>query len=68
MNLFKYASTKYNPIKTMFMYLAVSETQCIIFRPDLLNSQASRKKLKKWIMVETKFSFNFKTKNTFIHD
>ena len=26
-NLFKYASTKYNLVKTMFVYLAVSETQ-----------------------------------------
>ena len=40
-------STKYNPIKAMFVYLPVSETQCIIYRPDLLNSQATREKLKK---------------------
>ena len=37
----------YNPIKAMFVFLTVSETQCIIYRPDLSNSQASRKKLKK---------------------
>ena len=30
----------------MFLYLAVSETQRIIYRPDLHNSQASQKKLK----------------------
>ena len=35
MNLFKYANTKYNPIKTIFVYLVMSETQCIICRPDL---------------------------------
>ena len=46
-NLFKYANTKYNPIKTMSVDLVVSETQCIIYRPDFHNSQASRKKLKK---------------------
>ena len=45
----------YNPIKAMFVFLTVSETQCIIYRPDLRNSQASRKKLKKQLMVE----FNF---------
>ena len=31
--------------KAMFVYLPVSETQCIIYRPDLLNSQATREKL-----------------------
>ena len=31
----------------MFVYQAVSETQCIIYRPDLHNSQASKRKLKK---------------------
>ena len=46
-SLFKYASNKYSPIKTMFLCLAVSETQCIIYRLELHNSQASRKKLKK---------------------
>ena len=45
----------YNPIKAMFVFLTVSETQCIIYRPDLRTSQASRKKLKKQLMVE----FNF---------
>ena len=51
----------------MFLYLAVSETQCIIYRPDLHNSQASRKKLKKKLIVETKLSINAKIKNTFKH-
>ena len=37
----------YNPIKAMFVFLTVSETQCIIYRPDLHSSHASRKKLKK---------------------
>ena len=37
----------YNPIKAIFVFLTVSETQCIVYRPDLHNSQASRKKLKK---------------------
>ena len=45
-NRFKYANTKYNLIKTMFVYLAVSETQCIIYGQDLHNSQASSKSLK----------------------
>ena len=31
----------------MFVYLAMSETQYVIYRPDLNNSQARRKKLKK---------------------
>ena len=44
---FKYASTTFNPIQTMLMFLAVTQTQCIIYRPDLHSSQASRKKLKK---------------------
>ena len=44
---FKYASTKCNIIKTIFLYLTVSTTQCITYRPDLHNSQASRKKPKK---------------------
>ena len=35
-----------NPIKTMFVFLAVFQTQCIIYRPELHNSQASRKMLK----------------------
>ena len=42
-----YANTKYNPIKTMFKHLALPETQCIIYRPDLHNLQAKRKKRKK---------------------
>ena len=46
-NFFKYASTIYNLVKAMFVYLALSETHCIIYRPDMHNSQASRKKLKK---------------------
>ena len=37
----------YNPIKAMFVFLIVSETQCIIYRLDLQNSQTSRKKIKK---------------------
>ena len=45
----------YNPIKAMFMFLIVSETHCIIYRPDLYNPQASRKKLKKLPMVEINF-------------
>ena len=40
----------------------------MIYRPDLHNSQASRKKLKKQLMVETKLSINVKTKSTFKHD
>ena len=31
----------------MFEYLAMPETQCIIYRQDLHNLQAKRKKLKK---------------------
>ena len=46
-SLFKYASTKYNLVKMMFVYLAVSETQFVIYIPDLHNSQASRKRLYK---------------------
>ena len=52
----------------MFVYLAVSETQCIIYRPDFENSQVSRKKLKKQLMVKAKLSINVKTKNTSKHD
>ena len=37
----------YNPIKAMFVFLTVPETQCIIYRPELHSSQASGKKLKK---------------------
>ena len=44
------------------------EAQSIIYKPDLHNLQASTKKLKKWLMVETKLSINVKTKNTFKHD
>ena len=63
-NLFKYVSTKYNLVKMMFVYLAVSETQFVIYIPDLHNSQASRKRLYKQLMVKTKLSINVKTKNT----
>ena len=45
----------YNQIKAMFVFLTVAETQCIIYRPDLHNSQASWKKLKKYLMVEINF-------------
>ena len=45
----------YNQIKAMFVFLTVPETQCIIYRPDLHNSQASSKKLKKYLMVEINF-------------
>ena len=48
----------------MFLCLAVSEMQYIIYRPNLHNSQASRKKLKKQLMVETNLSVNVKIKNT----
>ena len=37
----------YNPIKAMFVFLTLSEMQCIIYRPELHNSQTSRRKLKK---------------------
>ena len=52
----------------MFVYLVMSETQCIFYRPDLHNSHASRKKLKKHLMVKNKLSINVKTKNIFKHD
>lgn len=42
----------------------VSETQCIIY---LHSSQASRKKLIKQLMIETKLFFKGKTKNTLKH-
>ena len=48
--------------------LAVFETQCIIYRPDLHKSQASGEKLNNLLMVETKLSINVKTKNTFKRD
>ena len=53
-NLFKLGNTKYNLIKTMFVYLAVSETQRIIYRPDLHNSQASQnqKNLQAWLILK----------------
>ena len=38
--------TKYNPIKRMFGYLAMSETQCIIYRQDLHNLQYKVKNLR----------------------
>ena len=50
-------------MKTMFVFLAESET--IV---DLNNSQGSRKKLKKYLMVETKLFINSKTKNNFKYD
>ena len=37
----------YSPIKAMFVFLTLSEMQCIIYRPELHNSQTSRRKLKK---------------------
>ena len=37
------------------MFLTVSGTQCIIYKPDLHKSQASRKKLKKQLMVKINF-------------
>ena len=46
----------------MFVFLAVSKTQYIIYRLDLHNSQASRKKLKKWLIVKTKLCINVKLK------
>ena len=45
----------YNAIKAIFMFLSVPKTQFIIYRPDLHNSKASRKKLKKQLMVEINF-------------
>ena len=60
-NLFKYANIKFHLIKTMFV-MTLSETQCIIYRPDLHNSQTSRKKFKKQLMVKNKRSINVKTK------
>ena len=50
------------------MCLAVFEALCIIYRPDLNNSQASKKKLKKQLMVKAKLSIKVKTKNTFKYD
>ena len=47
LTFFRFASTIYHPIKTMFVLQAVSQAQCIIYRPDLLNSRFSRKILKK---------------------
>ena len=52
----------------MFVYLSVSETQCIIYRPGFYNSQTNRKRLNKQLMVKTKLSINAKTKNTSKHD
>ena len=52
----------------MFVYMTVSEMQFIIYRLDLYNSQASRKMLKKQLMVKTKLSINVKTKNISKHD
>ena len=47
----------------MFVYLAMSEMQYLIYRPDLYNSETSRKMLKKQQMVKNKLSINFQTKN-----
>ena len=52
----------------MFVYLSVSETLCLIYRTDLHNSQASRKKLKKQLIVKNKLSINVKTKNISKYD
>ena len=52
----------------MFVYLTMSEMQYLIYRPDLSNSQTSRKKLKKQQMVKNKLSINFQTKNISKHD
>ena len=54
--------TKYNPVKRMFRYLAMSETQCIIYRQDFHNLQAKSKKLKRYLIVETEISIKFKQK------
>ena len=42
-----YARTKCNAINAIFSDLAISEIKFIIYRPDLHNLQANRKKLKK---------------------
>ena len=47
----------------MFVNLAVSETQCIIY-----NSEASRKNFKRQLMVKNKLSINVKIKNISKHD
>ena len=47
----------------MFVYLAMSEMQCIIYRPDLHNSQASRKKLKKYLISKPKIGLMLKFPN-----
>ena len=52
----------------MFAYQAVSEKYCIIYRPDLQNLQSNRKKLKKYLIVETEISTNVKIKNVFKYD
>ena len=52
----------YNPIKAMFMFLTVPETQSIIYKPDLNNSKARRKNLKKWLRVEINFLSKSKPK------
>ena len=41
----------------------VSETQCIIYRPDLHNSQASKKTFKKWLIVKIKLSIKVRSKH-----
>ena len=67
-NVFQYANTNYNLTKTVFVYLAVPETQFIIYRQDLDNSQASKKKLEKYLTVKTKLSINVKIRNTSKHE
>ena len=52
----------------MFAYLAVFERQCIIYRPELHNLQATRKKLKQKLLVETENSINVKTEKIFKYD
>ena len=52
----------------MFVYLSVSETLYTIYRTGLHNSQASRKKLKKQLIVKNKLSINVKTKNISKYD
>ena len=52
----------------MFTYQAVSEKYCIIYRRDLQNLQANRKKLKKYLTVETEISTNVNIKSVFKYD
>ena len=52
----------------MFVFMAVSQRQYIIYKLNLHSSQTSRKTLKKRVIVETKLSINVKIKNTFNYD